>query len=250
MTKLRRLWKRIPRKIRLPILILSIAALVLMLYTFAGSPTFSTEQEYRRAEKAHMVGPAVILGETELEMSSNYANMLIADDGDGIIFFCHDYTADLGNFDRSELIYREKTGDITVLSAPFSNDSREKTTLARLPVFVFDDYPDAVRAELDITLSTVYNGETFTKDYFLTSKRENPGYFQFHLTSNDPSGLGAEGYAIQVLTLISGYGGRSLTGTSIPVTVRLYDANDQLICDRSTEITSVVDQAHLEQEAG
>lgn len=249
MIKYKSIWKRTPRKYRLPILWLGLAALLLALYTFAGSPTLTVEQKFRRAEKAHLVGPAEILGSIELESDiPSYQNMLIADDGDGIIFFCYNYAADLENFDQTELIYREKTGDITVLSAPFPNDSREHTTIAALPVFVFDNHPEAVRAELDITLQANYSGDYFEKDYFLKAKRNNQGYFQFTLGTANPQRLGPEGYAIQLLTLISGYGGRTISNSTIPATVRLYDAQDQLICEKCVEITSVVEQAHRNQE--
>lgn len=248
MIKTKNIWKRTPRKFRLPILGLGIAALALALYTFAGSPTLTLEQEYRRAEKAHLVGPARILGTVELETDFlSYWDMLIADDGDGIIFFCYNYP-DFAELDQTELIYRKKTGDITVLSAPFPNESREHTTVAKLPVFIFDEYPEAVRAELDLTLNTTYDGKNFQKHYTLKSRREVSGYFQFTLGSVNPEGLGAEGYAIQVFTLISGYGGRSMDDYSIPAEVRLYDADNQLICEKTLEITSVVEQAHNSQE--
>lgn len=247
MIKYKSIWKRTPRKYRLPILWLVLAAVLLALYTFSGSPTVSIEQRFRRAEKAHLVGPAEILGSVELETDiPSYQNMLIADDGEGILFFCYNYAADLYHFDQTELIYREKTGDVTVLSAPFPNESREHTNVASLPVFVFDNYPEAVRAELDLTLSVTYKGKLFEKEYHLKAKRTQPRYFQFTLGCINPSGLGAEGYALQIFTLLSGYGGRAIPNTSIPATVRLYDAQDKLISEESLEITSVVEQAHRE----
>lgn len=247
MIKSRYIWKRIPRKFRLPILGLGIAALVIALYTFAGSPTLTAEQEYRRAEKAHLVGPAEILGTVELETDlPSYWNMLVADDGDGIIFFCYGHP-DYTKWEATELIYREKTGDITVLGAPFPNEGREKTTIAKYPILVFDDYPEAVRAELDLTLQATYGGELFLKTYSMKSQRENAGYFQFTLGSVNPNGLGAEGHALHILALISGYGGRTFPEQTIPATVRLYNEADELICERSLEISSVVKQAHDEQ---
>lgn len=249
MKKLKKIRTQIPRKFRLCILALGLTGLILTLYTFIGAPTLTIEQRFRRAEKAHLVGPSQILGYTELETDfyGGYWNMLIADDGDGITFFCYAYS-ESDKLSQTELIYRKKTGDITVLSAPFPQDNRDQTTFAKLPVFVFDDYPEAVRAELDITLNALYKETYFTKTYSMTSNRENPGYFQFALTSANLEGLGVEGYAIQVLTLISGYGGRSIPTSSIPATVRLYDGDDRLICERDLEITSVVEQAHRDQE--
>jgi hypothetical protein len=115
-------------------------------------------------------------------------------------------------------------------------------------VFVFDNYPEAVRAELDITLQATYAGEYFEKAYSLKSTRKNQGYFQFTLSAISPQGLGAEGYALQIFSLLSGYGGRSLPDAAIPATVRLYDKDDQLICAHTLEIVSVVEQAHRNQD--
>lgn len=245
MIKPKNIWKRTSRGFRIAVFCMGIALICAALYTFSNGPTLSLEQEYRRAEKAHLVGPAEILGTEELETAfPSYWNMLIADDGEGIIFFCYDY--DHSKLDQSELIYRKKTGDITVLGAPFPNEGREKTTVAKYPVFIFDNYPEAVYAELDITLRVNYDGERFRKTYQLHADRKNSGYFTFTLGSVNPEGLGAEGHALQVFALISGYGGRSFPELTIPATVRLYAADKTMICERTLEISSVVKQAHDE----
>lgn len=245
MKKPKKLWNRLSRPNRIWILVLGIICLLLMLYTFTGSPSLTIEPQFRRAEKAHLVGPSDILGYTELEtdLRGGHWNMLIADDGEGVIFYCYAYS-DPSKIRDTELIYRKKTGDLTVLSAPYPQDDRTGLTTAALPVFLFDEYPEAVRAELDITLSITYRGEFFEKTYCLSSVRENPGYFQFTLSTANLQGLGIEGYAIQVLTLISTYGGRTMPDVSFPAAVRLYNSENELICEESLEITSVVQQAH------
>lgn len=241
MKTLRKLWRGIPRKARIAIHICVIFLSLIALYTFFGAPTLSAAQAFRRYEKANMVGPAQILGTVKLEEGyGSYRQMLIADDGDAISLFFYDHAA----HEDPKLIYREKTGDLTVLGAPYPTDARTRKTNCFYPIFLFDEYPEAVRAELELTLSAEYFGEGFEKTYSLTAQRSNPGYFKFLLRTYNRSGLGVEGYAIQVMALISGYEGKSFRDWSVPVTVKLYNEADELICERSLEITSVMTQAH------
>lgn len=237
-------WHRIPRKGRICIQIICILLCCLAIYTYIGAPVFSVEAQFRRYERSNMVGPSEILGTVNLETGfDSYQKMILADDGDGIIFYCYDHV----ELEDPQLIWRSKTSDITVLGAPYPTDARTRKIKSQYPVFVFDNYPDAVLAEMELTLTAEYFGESFEKTYTLTSKRTTPGYFQFILGTTNRRGLGIEGYAIQMFALISGYEGKYYQDWSVPVTVRLYNEANELLCERSLEITSVMTQAHLER---
>lgn len=237
-------WRKLPRSLQICINLLGITACLLALYTYVGAPTFSVEKDFRRTEKSNMIGPSEILTTVNLESGfDSYRKMIIADDGDGIVFYCYDHV----EFEEPSLIYREKTGDITVLGAPYPIDARTRMIKSQFPIYVFDNYPDAVRAELDVTLSAEYFGESFEKTYSLTANRVNDGYFQFILGVTNRRGLGIEGYAIQLFALISGYEGKYYRDMAIPVTVRLYNDSGKLLCERSLEVTSVMTQAHLQR---
>lgn len=241
MKHLTQYWKRIPRGLRICINLLGIILCLLALYTYLDAPTFSVETLFRRYEKANMVGPCEILGDVRLEAGfDSYQRMLIAEDDSGVAFFCYDHV----DGDDPKLIYRDKTGDITILGSPYPKESRLRTIKCQYPIFVFDDFPDAVRAEMDITLTAEYNGQSFEKTYSLTAYRSSPGYFQFVLGFTDPGGIGIEGYAIQTVALLSGYDGKYYQDLSFPVTLQLYDDSGRLICERSLEIVSVMTQAH------
>lgn len=244
MSQIKDFWRKIPRKGKICIQLVCIAFCLVAIYTFIGAPVFSVEAQFRRYEKSNMVGPSEILGTVNLERGyDSYQKMLIADDGDGIIFYCYDHV----ELDDPALIWRKKTGDITVIGAPYPTDARTRMIRSQYPVYVFDDYPEAVRAEMELTLTANYFNEAFEKTYSLTAKRTNPGYFQFILGTNNRYGLGIEGYAIQGFALISGYEGKYYRDWSVPVTVRLYSETGKLLCERSLEITSVMTQAHLER---
>lgn len=244
MNMLKKLWRRIPRFGRICINILGILICFLAIYTYIGAPTASVEAQFRRYEKSNMVGPSEILGNVNLESGfDSYRKMILADDGDGVIFYCYDHV----DGEDPTLIYRKKTGNITVLGAPYPTNARTRMIKSQYPIYVFDDYPDAVRAEMEVTLYAEYFGESFEKTYSLTANRVNEGYFQFILGTTNRRGLGIEGYAIQLFALLSGYEGKYYRDMSIPVTVRLYNESGKLLCEQSLEVTSVMTQTHTER---
>ena len=176
MRQIKRIWLRIPRKVRVLVNLLAIAIVGLALYIFIGCPAFTAEQLYRRLEKSNMVGPAEILTICDIENAS-YEHLLVADDGEGVVLF--GYSNTLG--DHHNLVYRKKTGDLTVLAAPDFRFFGAEEYVLDLPVFLFDEYPAAARAELEMTLSTTLNDVYFEKNYFLESQREGEGYFRFNI---------------------------------------------------------------------
>ncbi len=244
MKNLKRIWSRIPRKLRAITNLVLITAFAMALYVFIDSPAFSEEVQYRREERANHVGPAQILDMLPLDSFYRYEKVLLADDGDGVILYQYDEN-------RGDLTYRKKTGDITVLALPgdsFSTSEWQRQKSAEHPIFVFDDYPDAVRAELNITLSCEYNSENFQKAYTLEARRQSPGYFLFTLCVSNPNGLGAEGEALYQLSHISSdvaYG--RFFDVAFPATVRLYDETDALVCERSVTIRTIAAEVRGEQ---
>lgn len=239
MKSIKRFWGNIPRRVKIAINLLALYLLGFALYIFIGCPAFTAEQRFRRLEKAHMVGPARIIENYELE-PYNYLNLILADDGDGVIFYLY---ADFRHGSEA-FYYREKTGNLTVLAAPdmFSSISLEGSYT--LPVFLFDNYPKAVRAELEITLSETLNDVYFENTYHLESQREGSGYFQFFIHAK--SSTNAEGFALQEFSAISGYDD-SFNLRPQPVTVRLYDSSNELILEEEILVHCVAGQAHTEQ---
>lgn len=212
-----------------------------LLYVFSGCPAFTVEEQYRRAEKANLVGPAEILGTVELKDAySVYDRLLLADDGEGVIMYL--YRAD--DISNHRLVYREKMGEVTVPAAP-SNDvfwwGRKEI---EVPVLVFDSCPAAVRAELELELGCEFNGEEFQKTYSLESYREKQGYFLFSIRASASYELGAEGCALSTLAQVSGHDFASYVETAIPATVRLYDEAGAKVYEKSLYIRSVAGEAH------
>ncbi len=245
-------WKRFPRPLKVLILLIGSLVTSSLLYIFIGAPPLSDEQRYRRAEKAHLVGPAEILDIIELDplYENSYEYMLIADTEDAVIMFLWN----TNQHPNESLVYREKMGDVTVYAAPTAiwYELWERRPEIELPILLFDNYPRAVRAELDLTLSAdKYDDYTFTKDYALEAQRKNPGYFCFYIQASDYSSSGDDEGA--VLASFSSFTSHYEISesiairTSIPATVRLYDANNSLIHEETVIIREPSAQAHYER---
>ena len=225
-------WNRIPRPLRILILFACIA-IAFFTYLFCGSPAFTDEQRYRLAERANLVGPAQILDiqDISLPKSYGYNRIAIADDGDGIILYV--WNTELKRYDT--LLYRKKVGDVTVYPAQISRfkyDLRGSKEIV-LPVYAFDNFPEAVRAELDLTLNFNLNRKDYTFEYSLQSEREKAGFFSFYIHANNPSE--AEAMALDAFSFLTG--SRYFDPDSKAVAdIRLYDSNDTLLCEETLTI--------------
>lgn len=254
--KVHHFWGRIPRPAKAIVCIICSLALAALYYIALGSPTLNFEQEFRRAEKANLIGPSRIL-EILDNNCSDFDRMLVGETDYGICFFGEtEITVRRGNnYAKEEMVYtfsyREKTGDITVIAAPNSSSIYWNDFKMCLPVYVFDAYPDAARAELELTITGsdthVSNGEKITTDYCehftATAKRTGVGYFRFDLTAKEKTRL----YALCLLSSVSGidtYYNQPSAIAEIPGIVRLYDANGVLIIEKEFTIVSAIAAAH------
>lgn len=239
-------WHNLSRKVKSIILLTALIPVIFLLYIFIGSPTFTIEQHYRRIEKANLVGPAEILDILELENYS-YDRLLLADDEEGIIMYVWNEDDD---YLSSQLIYREKQGDVSVYAAPCSRfETWEREQEINLPVFIFDNFPKAVRAELDLEINYTYGNDDLTRTYSLETTREKSGYFQFTIHAGNSYALRAERHALQILSLLTGHESEVLSATtvSIPATVRLYDESDNLLHESTVLIRSIEGDAHAKR---
>ena len=207
--------KKLPAKVQACVNIALICLCVLLIYIFVGAPAFTPRQAFRRAEKAELVGPADILENIRTE-GTPYSRLILADDGDGVIIYTYN------RFDpaATELLYVEKTGDLTIAAAP-DRTFYPKENHASIPVIVFHEGTRAVRAELDITLTADYAGQTHEKTYRLESLMTLERCFLFSIEAHSQSALGAEGQLLLQL--------QSSSVSAIPATVRLYDQSGNLI---------------------
>lgn len=258
MKKLKQHWLELPRKLRVFANILAILLAVFVLYILMDCPAFTGEQKFRRMEKAELVGPSKILHIMDPE-GLGYQHLLAADDGEGVILFGYsDY-----HWDQGDLFYREKKGPVTVLAAPNSGMLLLYADVIDLPVFVFHDCTNAVRAELELEFGEgveyaqvnweqddVVIETTYEKTLHLESDENHSGVFVFNIHA-EPDGkleeqygielwqpLASEGYALEIFSDMTD-SPQSYCTYYIPATVRLYDWNDNLIAEEQLNIRSL-----------
>lgn len=229
-------WTRLFRPLRVLILFAGIVTAAFFTYLFRGSPAFTDEQRYRLAERANLVGPAKILDIQDIPLSKNYAynRIVIADDGDSIVLYV--WNTELKRYDT--LLYRKKVGDVTVYPAQIGRsiyNFRGSKELV-LPVYAFDDCPEAVRAELDLTLHFGLNGTDYTFKYALEAEREKAGFFSFYIHVTNPSE--AEAMALDAFSFLTGsrYSSGLEREDGAVADIRLYDSNDMLLYEETLTI--------------
>lgn len=228
--------ERIPRKKRFLLYLLTILCLVFLFYIFIGAPALSWQHRYRRVEKAHLIGPGQILGYEEVSGIA-FSKVVVAKTIYGVIV-CHidEYAEDYGL-----LLYLPQRGRITVtaapqLLAPMEFDSEMDT----VTVFAVDDYPEAVRAELDLELywQQQQDEEAVRPVFHLSAQREQEGYFRFDAPFES---LDEENPERKALKLFSDYTRNYpqwrdqwiIPENAYKATVRLYNSGGQLIAEES-----------------
>lgn len=236
---MKRTLSRRAKAIRNLILVLLSAALA---YLLLGCPPLTAEAQYRLAEKANLVGPAMILGMEETSYS-DCDRLVVAEETDAVILYS--YSGDYP--ENATFVYRKKAGDTTVLAVPTTRLTWYYDEDAALDLVVFDDFPQAVRAELDFSLSAVVNDQPFEKDYSLSADRGKEGYFFFHYRVSGTPHVGSESAALHAFMEISGNNGGTYIDVAVPVTVRFFDASDTLIAERSLTVRSQAVEAYLER---
>jgi len=232
--KLDAFFDKIPRKWQVLINILVICLAVLAIYISKGAPT-TVEGNFRRAEKENMVGPSRIMGIEEID-SWLAEKLVVAETDEGVILYADHYG---DSSPINTLVYRPKKNGIMVCGSPQMLSMTVPPDGDDSTVIIFDNCPQAVRAELDMELywQNQQTNKTYRYQYALSGQRKNMGYFRLDL---DYQWHGYEGinahpedetlWQFHSLSRDASY--RAPNG-EFPATVRLYDAEDKLIKEES-----------------
>ena len=214
MKKLRLFFKRIPRKVKIAGNILLCLLMALWIYLLTGSPAGATAH-YRRAERANLVGPGEILAVLDAP-ELGYENLVLAEDGDAVMLFVRDEE----DSRRTQLVYRERSQGLSILSAP--PGGRNQETFRQIPIFLFDGYDDARKAEL-----TLFLPDGTESSPVLYAAREADGYFLFRLDGKTKNLQ----ELIRRLLLLSENTMADTREFTLLAQVRLLDAADSLLAD-------------------
>lgn len=232
---------KIPVKIQVLVNVLLLFVFGLLLYTFLGGPTLSIEHQYRRAARASMVGPGQILGIEELG-NTWFDKLIVAQTQEGVILYAGEHT----NYDTINfLVYKPFVDDIMICGSPALLSNLAPPHGDPLTVILFDRYPEAVRAELDLELF-YENNQTFRQyryQYTLTGERTNPGYFRLDMDYEWKGYIGIQEHpedaAINRFTINSRDAAYRAPEGEYPATVRLYDGQGNLICNKEMYVFPV-----------
>lgn len=257
MKKLRHLWKRIPRPLRACVDAAIALLLIAALYISISFPALTFEQAFRRMEKQQLLGPSRIVSRLNSSLGyMDFDDLIVGETDSGVIFCSRRHNDGFPSFsDYSyELYYREKTGDITVLAAPCWCGV---TMIGdRLPVYVFDSYPDAVKAELKLTVTgsktqnvggekTVYD---YSETFYSQAQRDTEGHFCFYLelqrNYSNPEAFNAREAALGGLSRVCYSLSTGDPEPEITATVKLYDEAGELILEKTVNIESLPTAAH------
>lgn len=243
--KFRTFLYRIPRPVKACFFALLALFMAVVYYIALGCPT-TFRQEFRRAERAHMVGPSEIVDTLNANVCE-FQKMIVGETQHGVCFFGR-YGSSVSGGKHSgrwhyRFFYHEKTGDITILAAPEYFGFTWDYPGYDLPVYIFTDYTQAVRAEIDLTINGTHtentNGQTVTtklsKIFTGEATLVDSGVFRYIFTSEDVEGS----YALFHLAHISSGTYTTLyniSATSVTALVRLYDETGALITEETLRI--------------
>ena len=240
MKKIAAFWNRLPRALRTLIQIIAIFLCLALAYLAAGSPAFTKEMEYRQLEKCYMLGPCTILG-TETVSSDSHKKVMIGKDKTHLMLCPYTDGEELGYFSP---IFREKHGDLTLLAAWDAENDRigiELENNFHLPIVLFDEHPEAVRAEVEFTMyaPAEQSASGYKYDFFLESTRTTDGYFYFEIEHKANTNQLYTNMLRGIAYISHGFGGNNIIEPTEPITVRLYDQNDRLIVDEIIYFRSI-----------
>ena len=231
------------------ILNLTIAAvLVLTVYIMFDAPALTDQRGFRRAEKANLVGPGEILAEIEPE-NFVYDKLIMAETDRGVEFYACDSVYGRG---WTFFSYQRKNGPLTFAVPPIGQIPLNWTWFqdVTMPVFLLHEFPEAVRAELELSIAGTYSWYEneaertmeFDEHFSLRSVEAGDGWFRFVMelegTPNftpTPSLQAAD----QLIRVCDPYSFSPDRKSEFPVTVRLYDEADHLIHEEQQILRSI-----------
>lgn len=246
--KLKDLIPRIPRPVKACFCALLVLFAAIVYYIILGSPTLTFRQQFRRAEKANLVGPSTIVDTLGERTYSEFNKLIVGETEYGICFFGRYGSHVSGGHHSGErhylFTYTEKTGDLTIASVPNITGSLwDMWEEYDLPVYIFTDHKDAVQAELTLVLhgqnTVTQDGEKVTTEYTETFQATGylvePGVLRCTLIADSKQRCNAL-YMISEISSGKRIIPDDAENSDIAAIVCLYDQNGNVIATKSLDI--------------
>lgn len=218
MKKWKEKWGAVSRGKKLLVYTAVLLICITVSYVAIGSPSFSPRMEFRRLEKAYMVGPSTILAEFDLD-STWEKHVIIGETKDSYILSAFNDAY----FRTTNYFWYPKTDSMALFHLPGS-EARINLFYNSEPMMLvlFDLEPKAVRAELKLDfLVSEETGEIMHISATAQREYSNLFLFKFYGGSNE----GTLNHALSKIARTCREYGRY----DQYVTVRLYDAQGQLL---------------------
>ena len=219
MKKWKEKWAAVSRGKKLLVYTTVLLICVMVSYVAIGSPSFCPRMEFRRLEKAYMVGPSTILA--EFEQHAFPCNHVIVGETEDSYILC---AFGSSYFRFTEYFWYPKTGSMAVYQLPGSSFYTTQFGKSRpMTLILFDLEPQAVRAELE--LDFLVSEETGKSMHFsATAQRQYDHFFLFDFHGDDDFYSSLHAILTDIAETCREYGRYDQY-----VTVRLYDAQGQLL---------------------
>lgn len=219
MKKLFSKWQATSHLKKTLILLVAIFLMAFLVYIARGCPPLNAKMALRQEEMWDMVGPSQIIAQFQQE-TLLYEEVIVG---------CTEHIYTLLAFSPeehiSDFVWYERTEKAALYSLPGSFPQTNTTgTLIPLNLIMFDTEPRAKRAEIELEITYQHN-DTYTKTFSAEALREYDGFFLFSIYAQD-TGISSVNFAglNELMRRCNGYDTNNL-----PVTVRLYDAQNTLI---------------------
>lgn len=233
--------RRIPKPVRACFWAVATLIMAVVYYIVLGCPTLTFEQEFRRAEKTHLVGPSNILA-TDEDTDSGLDNLIIGETQEGMCIFAR-YTYSGGNTGKEEtghfFNYLKKTDSVTLFAAPTGINWSFAEFQQTLPVYLVTSQPEAHLAKITIHIQGAYTKHTdwgsypsvYDQTFHAEASRSDTGIFVFDIEADRADGLSA----LWELSTVTGgniYNIPASKECTIAATVQLYDTDGNLILEK------------------
>ena len=251
-----RLLRSIPKPLRILFDLLLAALLFFAWFVAIGGPRFGEEERFRRAEKANLVGPSVILDRIFTQgdwFPTTYNRLLIGDAGDEILFYG---TINERSSRYGVLTRREKTDGLLCTTLPQARSTimssywpdGDAVPEMVIPLFLFVDDPRAVRSEVrlkltedwEVTLEQYRGADTPPEELQGWTVRDR--YFLL-LLPVPPETWDSQEKAEALRSLLWTNDPTTVGGGEFPATILLYDAEGRLLETRDYVIRSRIADA-------
>ena len=192
MRRLKNRWNSLSRPVKVLLMLLLLFFAALITYLFIDSPPLSPRMNFRRIEKASLLGPSEILGELTLQdpYYDREDTYIIAQTQNTDILYSHSRYSmyDPGSYIYDSGIFQtyaktELPALYVIRASSYYRYIPERTR--PMSLILFDRNPQAVRGEIEFSVTEYEDGQPYTFRFSESALREYDQFFHFTITPEE-----------------------------------------------------------------